>query len=81
MKDEMKSIQCDLVKVKRISDKGNCTSKADALMRIECGMWSFPCPSYSYTVIKERLEDAIKAVLDIKEVEVKSFSTGIIEYP
>ena len=77
----MKSVQCNLVKVKKISDKGNCVSKTDARLRIECGVWSFPCPSYSYKVIKEHLENAIREVLEIKEVEVKDFSSGIIAYP
>ena len=81
MKEEMKSIECNLVKVGKLSDKGNCTSKTDAKLRIECGIWSFPCPSYSYKIIKEHLEKAIREILDIKEVEVKDFSTGIVEYP
>ena len=70
-----------MVRVKRISDRGNCRSKADAKLQIECGTWLFPCPSHSYKVIKEELECAIREVLDIKEVEVKSFCTGIVEYP
>lgn len=81
MKEKMKSIECNLVKIGKLSDKGNCASKTDARLRIECGTWSFPCPSYSYKAIKEHLENAIREVLDIKDVEVKSFSTGIIEYP
>ncbi len=81
MKEETKSIECNLVKIKKLSDKGNCASKTDAKLRIECGIWSFPCPSYSYKAIKEHLEEAIREVLGIKEVEVKDFNTNIIQYP
>ena len=81
MKEETKSIECNLVKIGKLSDKGNCASKTDAKLRIECSIWSFPCPSYSYKAIKEHLEEAIREVLNIKEVEVKDFNTNIIQYP
>ena len=75
-----KSIMCNCVKVKKISDKGYYNTKTEAKIHIETGNWHFPCPDYLYSNIKRNLELAIQEVLGIKEVEVKSFSTGIVEY-
>lgn len=76
-----KSISCNCVKVKKISDAGNFPgTKTEAKLQIETSSWHFPCPDYKYSNIKRNLEKAIEEVMHINEVEVKSFSTGIVEY-
>lgn len=79
--DCFKSISCNCVKVKKISDVGNFPgTKTEAKLQIETSSWHFPCPDYKYSNIKRNLEKAIEEVMHINEVEVKSFSTGIVEY-
>lgn len=78
--DCYKSIGCQCVKVKKISDKGQFESKSDARLHIETSLWHFPCPDYKYSSIKSNLEKAICALTGIREVEVSSFSTGIVEH-
>jgi len=75
-----KSISCDNVQVAKISDKGQYDSKADAKACISASSWHFPCPDYKYSNIKRNLERCISAISGIREVEVKSFMTGIVEY-
>lgn len=75
-----KSIHCNNVKIKSISDKGICESKTDAKFRIETAFWSFPCPDYKYSNIKRNLERAICEILHIQNCEIKSFLTEIVEY-
>ena len=75
-----KGIMCQCVKVAKISDKGQFDTKTEAKLHIETSSWHFPCPDYKYSNIKRNLEKAICVICGIKDVEVKSFSTGIVEF-
>lgn len=75
-----KSVACRCVRVKKISDGGDTGSKTVAKVQILCSQWVFPCPDYKYETIKRNLEHAICSILHIREVEVESFTTDIMEY-
>lgn len=75
---EMKHVTCRMVKLANVEPYKE--SKADMKARAECGDWMFPCKSYLYNDIKDRLEESICQVLGLKSCKVKSFETGIVEY-
>lgn len=75
-----KSVSCTNVVVSKISDGGDIGNKTEAKVHIQCSTWMFPCPDYKYDNIKRNLEKSISTILHIREVEVKSFNTRIVEY-
>ena len=77
---ETKDIECWCVRVKKVVPKDRKASRLILKDQIECGRWSFLCPDYKYSHIRDGLINAIKEVLDVEDVELRSFMTGIVEY-